>query len=300
MIKVHSPLSLSRKVFLFLCRSSIFVGFLLLPVTIYSNYLSQGSVASKADPIPSSLDLTQIDSSHPRPLGTNTNLESYKNVARLIWSVDEDAGLRLMRIVNLLYLQFDKSELINPWYQDWVAFVLSKTGLPKLRDLSSAIEPTNIAKANNAFCSQMSILLMSILQDLGVNYQALRISFDNGKGGHFVTLASASGRIFLLDPHRNPPFDISGESTLRLLSARNTLSEFNQIYKPTGLDVESVVIQLGDWNSFPASTSRTVRVITKNLSQFAWLYFLTLGSLGFLFVKSTSDFTILDDSTDPK
>jgi hypothetical protein len=300
LINIHSPLSPSRKVLFCLCRASILVSFLLLPVTVYTNYLSQRSDDAKADPIPSSLDLTLIDSSYPRPLGTNTNLESYKNVARLIWTVDEDAGLRLRRIVNLLYLQFDKSELINPWYQDWVAFVLSKTGLPKLRDLSSAIEPTSIAKANNAFCSQLSILLMSILRDLGVNYQALRISFDNGKGGHFVTLASASGRIFLLDPHRNPPFDISGESTLRLLSSRYTLSEFNQIYKPTGLDVKSVEIQLGDWNSFPASTSRTVRVITKNLSQFAWLYFLTFGSLGLFFVNSTIDFTILDGSVDPK
>jgi len=293
-IKFH--FSLSRKAQLFLCRASILVGFLLLPVTIYSNYLSHRSVAAKADPIPSSLDLTPIDSSHSRPLGTNTNLDSFKKTARLIWSVDEDAGLRLMRIVNLIYLQYDKSELINSWYQDWVAFVLSKTGLPKLRDLSSAIEPTDIAKANNAFCSQISILLMSILRDLGINFQALRITFDNGKGGHFVTLASASGRIFLLDPHRNPPFDISGESTLRLLSSRSTLSEFKKIYSPTGLSVESVAIYLGDWNSFPASNSRYVRFITKNLSQFAWLYFLTIGSLGLLFVKRSRNPITFDDS----
>lgn len=294
LIRISPSLSRSRQLLLFTCRVSIFAGLLLLPITIYSNHLALRSISARPDATPSSLVLNPNDSSQPRPLGSNTTLDTYKEAARRIWSSNEDTGLRLRHLVTLLYLQYDKSELINPWYYDWFAFLLSKTGLPKLRDLSSAIEPTDIARANQAFCSQLSILLMSILDDLGVNYQALRINIDNGENGHFVTLAFASSRVFLLDPHRNPPFDISGQSTLRLLSSGDTLSTFNKIYKPTGLHVESVNIQLGDWNSFPASNSRAIRVITKNVSLYAWIGLIAVGSLGLLLMKKSRKSIILD------
>jgi hypothetical protein len=271
-------------------RASIILGLFLLPFTIYSNHLFNRSVAVRSDSTPQSFDLEPKNLSKLRPIGSNTTLASYKQAARLIWSSDEDAGVRLQRIVTLIYLQYDKSELINPWYQDWVAYLLSTTGLPKLRDLSSSIEPEDIASANNAFCSQLSILLMSILRDLKINYQPMRISIDNGKNGHFVTLASVSSALFLLDPHRNPPFDLSGESTLRLLSSESTLSAFREIYGSTGLNVNNVTLQLGDWNAFPAQNSRLIRMFTGNLSRFLWLYSIFVGIVGLFVLRYVKPF----------
>lgn len=143
---------------------------------------------------------------------------------------------------------------------------------------------------------------MSILRDLNINYQSMHIVLDNRKNGHFVTLASVSSRLFLLDPHRNPPFDLTGESTLGLLSSEFTLPTFREIYTPTGLNVNSVNIQLGGWNTFPAQKSRRIRMLTANLSRYLWIYLIGLGTIGHLVLRYVMPFNrkyVLDHTPVP-
>lgn len=269
------------------CRTLIISGLLLLPLTLLANSQSRRLDGVQAErTLPSLTSLTNIHARGPI-LGDTTSLDIFKKAATVIWESNADEGVRLHQIVKLIYRQYDKSELLNPWHQDWVAYVLSKTSIPKLKDLSSAIEPDDIARGNHAFCSQLAILLMEILRHLGVNYQAVRFKFDDGRIGHFLTLAYASDRIFLLDPHRNPTFDSTGKSTLRLLSANTTQYEFQRLYKPLGLNVRSVALSLDDWNAFPAPTSRAFRHVTKHLSGYLWLYLITIGIMGRYIVKNS-------------
>lgn len=276
---VLSSLSV-RKLLHHAFRLSLISGSAFLLVTLFARIEYWRSITS-VSPVLHVLPPSGSEPKSQSPAGhVLISLDDWKAAARKIRSETPSDVIALKTIVDLVSRRYQKAELLSPWYKDWVAFSLSRSGLPKLSDLDSAIEPDEIASSKSSFCSQLSILVMEILKDLGINYQAVRFAFDDGSTGHFAVLAYIENGPILLDAHRKPAFDMIGKSTAKLLYADTAQAEFNRLYGPLGINVKKVSIALGEWNSFPASNSRAFRLFTKHLSSYLWIYLLSLGGIG--------------------
>jgi len=215
-----------------------------------------------------------------RPTSSLSSVSAYLDQSSKIWTLDLPEATKLRLIVEMISTQYRHKELLEPWFNNWIAFLVSFMPVTRFARLRSSVSADYIAKNKHCFCSQSAILVDLILSHLRVDHAPLLFDFNHGSGGHFAIVAYLGTKSYIIDPNAMPVLNWDGTDLFRMTSSADRLENIKTIYRNTLVLPVSVPfschIEVGRINEAPASRVRLFKKFCAHLSHFVWLYFLAL------------------------
>jgi hypothetical protein len=213
-----------------------------------------------------------------RPTSSLASVSDYLDESSRIWSLDFPEASKLQLIVEMLSTQFRHKELLEPWFKNWIAFLLSFMPFTRFKHLRSSVCPDYIAKSKHCFCSQSAILVHLILSHLRINHASLLFDFNSGLGGHYATIAFLGSRSYIIDPNALPVLKWDGADLYRITKSADRLENIKSFYRNTlvlpPFPPFSCCVVVGHVNESPAFRVQLFKKFCAHLSGFIWLYFL--------------------------
>ena len=204
-----------------------------------------------------------------KPDRSLNSLQEYIRRSTILRQESSSDSEFVRRLVQLVSENYKHHELLSHWSQNWIAYLLSLSRLPKLEHFASEIDPEIISRSKHSFCSQTSILLAALFEYHKINYHSIR--FTAPEGGHFALVAYVDGMSYLIDANMVPSLLWDGSIIPRLLSSNrsNALGTFNYIYP--SVRASSLSVSADNWNRRPALTAFYVRSLLSFVSTWIWI-----------------------------
>ena len=169
--------------------------------------------------------------------------------------------------------------------ENWFLYVI----LPYFpNDLKFAVNPKDIIKNSNAFCNQQSIIFQNILNDYKIEYGSVR--FFTPPKGHFAVAAKIKDEWYFFDSNEEANYNIDNPAKLDdVMNGKNNI--FKKLYGDKWFvdtlesGAKNSLIKLTDINSFPAKKALFFQNFTKFISNWFWIFTMTLGFILFKFNK---------------
>jgi hypothetical protein len=213
-----------------------------------------------------------------RPTSFLSSASAYLDESSRIWSLEFPEAIKLKLIVEMLSYQYRHKELLEPWFKNWIIFLLSFIPFARFKSLRSSVCPEYIAKSKYCFCSQSAILVHLILSHLRIEHAPLTFDFNRGSGGHYATVAFVGSRSYIIDPNALPELKWDGVDLYRITRSADRLENIQSLYRntlvlPPSLPFACDVV-VGRINKSPASRLQLFKKVCAHLSSFIWFYFL--------------------------
>ena len=195
------------------------------------------------------------------------SLEAYKKRVKELRSRSSNNKEFLKSVVDLVAQNYKHKELKMHWSDNWIGYLLAASGLPKLKDFDSEIRPEAIAQSKYAFCSQVSILIATLLEDNEISYHSIGFS---GSIGHFAIAAYTNKKGYFLDANMKPVQSWDGSVIPGLLSGGKEAVKITQELYPA-YRISRLSIWVDNYNQIPAHRIRPYIYMMIFVSHWAWI-----------------------------
>ncbi len=254
--------------------SSIMLGMNFLPNNIIDPFNDSSNVTNSGL---SAINKKQSTAKFDQKLATNI-----QNIDNLVFYVrqhvkDKRDKYQLMeKLTCVINKRFVHAYSVYDMDEDWLAVL---AGRFIWRDLSAKVIPDDILKDPVAACNQVSIVLMSALEKLGITTRKV------GLVGHYTLEAFVNDKWYFIDADLEPNFKaINGRKSLEEILKNK---EQFALYANTILDSQEIEkkfssVTYDQPNIEPAPRASLFHLCTKFLSHWGWVMPLILAIYTYL------------------